>query len=53
MQELIDQEVEFAKMSLDNKKRKELGSEDMINTALENQKKLMGTIVGVLGPKVQ
>ena len=50
MQELIDQEVAFARMSLEKQKQRELGSEEMINAALESQKKLMSSIAGVLTP---
>ena len=48
MQELIDQEVQFARSSLEKQKQNELGSEEMINEALEKQKQLMSTIRAVL-----
>jgi hypothetical protein len=48
MQELIDQEVEFARMSLEKQKESELGSEEMINEALEKQKNLMSAVAAVL-----
>jgi hypothetical protein len=48
MQELIDQEVQFARSSLEKQKQNELGSEEMINDALEKQKQLMETIKSVL-----
>ena len=48
MQELIDQEVEFARMSLEKQKESELGSEEMINEALEKQKNLMNAVSAVL-----
>ncbi len=51
MQELIDQEVEFARGSLEKQKRTDLGSEEMINAALEAQKNLMVAIADVLSPK--
>jgi hypothetical protein len=51
MQELIDQEVSFARVSLEKQKQSDLGSEEMINAALESQKKLMAAVAGVLGPK--
>lgn len=52
MQELIDQEVNFARMSLEKQKQSDLGSEEMINAALESQKKLMTNVVGVLSSDV-
>lgn len=52
MQELIDQEVMFARLSLENQKQKDLGSEEMINAALESQKKLMASVAGVLAPRL-
>lgn len=48
MQDLIDQEVQFAKMSLEKQKQSELGSEELINKALAKQKDLMSSIVQVL-----
>jgi len=48
MQELIDQEVHFARMSLEKQKQSELGSEEMINEALQKQKDLMDAVIGVL-----
>lgn len=48
MQELIDQEVQFAKMSLEKQKQSDLGSEELINKALSKQKDLMSSIVEVL-----
>ena len=51
MQELIDQEVEFARESLEKQKESDLGSEEMINAALEAQKNLMAAISDVLAPK--
>lgn len=48
MQELIDQEVYFARMSLEKQKQSELGSEEMINEALQKQKDLMDAVIGVL-----
>jgi len=48
MQELIDQEVQFARLSLAKQKQNELGSEEMINEALEKQKKLMSSVASVL-----
>mmetsp|Transcript_753 Transcript_753/g.835 ORF Transcript_753/g.835 Transcript_753/m.835 type:complete len:546 (+) Transcript_753:75-1712(+) len=48
MQELIDQEVHFARMSLEKQKQSELGSEEMINEALQKQKDLMAAVIGVL-----
>ena len=51
MQELIDQEVNFARISLEKQKQNELGSEEMINEALENQKKLMTTVQSVLNER--
>ena len=52
MQELIDQEVNFARLSLEKQKQSDLGSEEMINAALESQKKLMASVVGVLVPNM-
>lgn len=52
MQELIDQEVAFARISLDRQKQSDLGSEEMINAALESQKNLMASVAGVLSSKV-
>jgi hypothetical protein len=51
MQELIDQEVKFARMSLEKQKDSELGSEEMINEALEKQKKLMSVVQNVLNER--
>ncbi len=51
MQELIDQEVAFARVSLDRQKQSDLGSEEMINAALDNQRKLMSAVAEVLIPK--
>lgn len=51
MQELIDQEVKFARMSLEKQKDNELGSEEMINEALEKQKKLMSAVQNVLNER--
>jgi hypothetical protein len=51
MQELIDQEVKFARMSLEKQKDNELGSEEMINDALEKQKKLMSVVQNVLNER--
>jgi len=48
MQDLIDQEVHFARMSLEKQKQSELGSEEMINEALQKQKDLMAAVIGVL-----
>jgi len=48
MQELIDQEVHFARMSLEKQKQSKLGSEEMINEALQKQKDLMDAVIGVL-----
>jgi len=51
MQELIDQEVNFARISLEKQKQNELGSEEMINEALENQKNLMMAVQSVLNER--
>jgi len=51
MQELIDQEVAFARVSLEKQKQSDLGSEEMINAALESQRKLMAAVAGVLATK--
>ena len=48
MQELIDQEVQFARSSFEKQQQNELGSEEMINEGLEKQKQLMSTIKSVL-----
>jgi DNA repair exonuclease SbcCD ATPase subunit len=51
MQELIDQEVKFARMSLEKQKDNELGSEELINEALEKQKQLMSAVQNVLNER--
>ena len=51
MQELIDQEVNFARLSLEKQKTNELGSEEMINQALNKQKLLMANIQSVLNER--
>lgn len=51
MQELIDQEVKFARISLEKQKDSDLGSEEMINEALEKQKKLMSAVQNVLNER--
>ena len=51
MQELIDQEVQFARSSFEKQKQNELGSEESINEALEKQKQLMSSIQSVLSER--
>jgi hypothetical protein len=51
MQELIDQEVNFARLSLEKQKTNELGSEEMINQALNKQKLLMANIQSALNER--
>lgn len=51
MQDLIDQEVNFARNSLEKQKNNELGSEEMINEALEKQKRLMDAVQSVLSER--
>lgn len=51
MQELIDQEVNFARLSLEKQKQNDLGSEEMINQALEKQKQLMSAVQSVLNER--
>lgn len=53
MQELIDQEVQFAKLTLEKQKQNELGSEEMINEAMEKQKNLMAAVASVLAESRQ
>jgi chromosome segregation ATPase len=52
MQELIDQEVEFVRNSLEKHKNSDLGSEEGVNQALEKQKELMSSITSVLSGRV-
>lgn len=51
MQELIDQEVEFARKSLEKHRNSNLGSEEGVNEALEKQKELMSSITSVLSER--
>lgn len=51
MQELIDQEVEFARKSLEKHKNSDLGSDEAINQALEKQKGLMSSISSILSER--
>ncbi len=53
MQELIDQEVQFAKLTLEKQKQNELGSEEMVNEAMEKQKHLMAAVASVLAESRQ
>ncbi len=53
MQELIDQEVQFAKLTLEKQKQNELGSEEMVNEAMEKQRHLMAAVASVLAESRQ